>query len=136
MARTGCAVPSAGCSRSSDRPSSTASSAADATAASTPFPIRGSSSMATSQTEIANVIERFIRQEFRIIEDGTSLREAHLFESGYVDSAGVVELIAYVESVFNISLDDDHVFSDEFTTINGIAGIVMAVERRCDARAS
>jgi acyl carrier protein len=92
--------------------------------------------MATSQAEIANVIERFIRQEFRIIEDGASLREAHLFESGYVDSAGVVELIAYLESVFNISLEDDHVFSDEFTTINGIAGIVMTVERRCDARAS
>jgi acyl carrier protein len=88
--------------------------------------------MATSQAEIANVIERFIRQEFRIIENGASLREAHLFESGYVDSAGVVELIAFVESIFNISLDDEHVCSEEFTTINGIAAIVMAVERRCD----
>ena len=89
--------------------------------------------MATSQAEIAEVIERFIRQEFRIIEDdGASLREAHLFESGHVDSAGVVELIAFLESIFNISLDDDHVFSDEFTTINGIAAIVMAVERRSD----
>jgi acyl carrier protein len=88
--------------------------------------------MATSQAEIANVIERFIRQEFRIIENGASLREAHLFESGYVDSAGVVELIAFVESIFNISLDDDHVFSDEFTTIDGISAIVMAVQRRSD----
>jgi acyl carrier protein len=85
--------------------------------------------MATSQGEIADVIEHFIRQEFRIIEDGTSLREAHLYESGYVDSAGVVELIAFVESMFNISLDDEHVFSDEFTTINGISAIVMALEK-------
>ena len=88
--------------------------------------------MATSQAEIVNVIERFIRQEFRIIEDGASLREAHLFESGYVDSAGVVELIAFVESIFNISLDDDHVFSDGFTTIDGISAIVMAIQRRSD----
>jgi acyl carrier protein len=88
--------------------------------------------MATSQAEIADVIERFIRQEFRILEDGASLREAHLFESGYIDSAGVVELIAFVDSFFNISLDDDHVFSDDFTTIDGISAIVMAVQRRSD----
>ena len=83
--------------------------------------------MATSQGEIADVIERFIRQEFRIIEDGSPIRDAHLFESGYVDSAGVVELIAFVESIFNISLRDDDVFSDDFTTINGIATIVDAM---------
>ena len=91
--------------------------------------------MATSQGEIADVIERFIRQEFRIIEDGASLRDAHLFESGYVDSAGVVELIAFLESRFEISLGDEHVFSDQFTTINGVAGIVMGVmapDRRYD----
>ena len=88
--------------------------------------------MATSQGEIADVIEQFIRQEFRIIEDGASFRDAHLFESGYVDSAGVVELIAFLESRFDISLGDDQVFSEEFTTINGIAAIVTAVPVRCD----
>jgi hypothetical protein len=53
--------------------------------------------MATSQAEVGTIIEQFIRREFRII-DGTApgIREAHLFESGYVDSAGVVELIAFV----------------------------------------
>jgi acyl carrier protein len=80
--------------------------------------------MATSQGEIAGVIERFIRQDFRIIDTSPSLRSTHLFESGYVDSAGVVELIAFLESTFKIRLDDDQVFSDDFTTINGIAAIV------------
>ena len=80
--------------------------------------------MATSQVEIASVIERFIRQDFRIVDNSPSLRAAHLFESGYVDSAGVVELIAFLESTFTIRLDDDQVFSEDFTTINGIAAIV------------
>ena len=91
--------------------------------------------MATSQAEIADAMERFIRQEFRVIDDGASLRDAHLFESGYVDSAGVVELIAFLESRFDINLGDDQIFSEEFTTINGIAGIVLAVmnpDRRYD----
>jgi acyl carrier protein len=86
--------------------------------------------MATSQGEIADVIEHFIRREFRIIEDGASFREAHLFESGYVDSAGVVELIAFLESRFGINLDDEHVFSEQFTTIDGVAAIVTAVMAR------
>ena len=80
--------------------------------------------MVTSQVEIADVIERFIRSQFRITETNLTLRDAHMFESGFVDSAGVVELIAFLESTFKISLGDDEVFSEEFTTINGIAAIV------------
>ena len=81
--------------------------------------------MVTSQVEIASVIERFIRKQFRIDDTVPSLGDAHLFESGFVDSAGVVELIAFLEATFKIRLDDDHVFSDEFTTIHGIAAIVQ-----------
>lgn len=86
--------------------------------------------MATSQVEIASAIERFIRKQFRIDDTGSSLRDAHLFESGFVDSAGVVELIAFLESTFKIRLDDDQIFSDEFTTINGIAAIVAGILSR------
>ena len=80
--------------------------------------------MVTSQVEIASVVERFIEKQFRVIDVGPTLRSMHLFESGFVDSAGVVELIAFLESNFKIRLGDDQVFSDDFTTINGIATIV------------
>jgi acyl carrier protein len=86
--------------------------------------------MATSQADIASVIERFIQRQFRIVETVPRLRDAHLFESGVVDSAGVVELIAFVESAFEIRLGDDEVFSEDFTTINGIATIVDAMTAR------
>ena len=80
--------------------------------------------MVTSQVEIASVVERFIEKQFRVIDVGPTLRSMHLFESGFVDSAGVVELISFIESTFKITLGDDQVFSDDFTTINGIASIV------------
>ena len=86
--------------------------------------------MVTSQAEIATVIERFIEKQFRIIDTIPSLRDTHLFESGFVDSAGVVELIAFVESTFKISLGDDQVFSDDFTTIDGIASMVESLSAR------
>jgi acyl carrier protein len=91
--------------------------------------------MATSQHEIAAVIETFIRRQFRVTEADVGFsRDAHLFESGYVDSAGVVELIMFVGATFGVDLDDEQVFSEQFTTINGIADIVMTCEAECDER--
>ncbi len=86
--------------------------------------------MGTSQGEIALVIERFIRKQFRIGQAASCIGGTHLFESGFVDSAGVVELIAFLEKTFAIRLDDDRVFSEDFTTINGIAGIVDQMTAR------
>ena len=83
--------------------------------------------MVTSQVEIASVVERFIEKQFRVDGAGPSLRSMHLFESGFVDSAGVVELISFLESTFKIRLGDDQVFSDDFTTIDGIASIVESL---------
>ena len=81
--------------------------------------------MAISQPEIAASIETFIQRQFRIVGcDETRFRDAHLFEGGYVDSAGVVELIMFVESTFDVKLEDEHIFSEDFTTISGIAGLV------------
>jgi acyl carrier protein len=81
--------------------------------------------MAISPPDIAASLETYIRREFRIVDSGESLfRDEHLFEGGYVDSAGVVELIMFIESTFNVKLEDEHVFSEHFTTINGIAALV------------
>jgi acyl carrier protein len=94
--------------------------------------------MVTSQPDVADRIEQFIRRQFRIVSspDAPFSRDAHLFESGYVDSAGVVELIAFVETTFDVKLEDEHVFSEQFTTVNGITAIVMTCEANDDLRAA
>ena len=89
--------------------------------------------MVTSQVEIASVVERFIEKQFRVDGAGPALRSMHLFESGFVDSAGVVELISFLESTFKIRLGDDQVFSDDFTTIDGIASIVESMKPEAPA---
>jgi acyl carrier protein len=89
--------------------------------------------MATLPHEIASLIETFIRRQSRITdEDPEFSRDAHLYESSIVDSAGVVELILFVETTFGVKLEDEHIFSDQFTTINGITAIVRASEARPD----
>jgi acyl carrier protein len=91
--------------------------------------------MPTSRPEIAGVVDDFIRQHFRIADgDPAFSREAHLFEGGYVDSAGVVELLMFLESTFGVTLDDRHIFSDDFTSINGITAILASLDGVYDGR--
>jgi acyl carrier protein len=88
--------------------------------------------MAIPPPDPGSVIESFIRQHFRVAGgDHSFTRAAHLFEGGYVDSAGIVELLMFVESTFGVVLDDEHVFSDRFTSINGIAEIVASLHGGC-----
>lgn len=82
--------------------------------------------MAISQLEVIDVLEAFIRDHFRITDNGFS-RDSHLFEAGYVDSVGAVELIAFVEATFGVKLQDEHIFSEDFTTIAGITRILSTV---------
>jgi acyl carrier protein len=89
--------------------------------------------MAISPPDTAGRIEAFIRRHFRIVADDPRFsRDAHLFEDGYVDSAGVVELLMFLESTFAVKLDDEQIFSDEFTTINGLGAIIASLEQQPD----
>ena len=90
--------------------------------------------MNTPSPDTAACLESFVRKQFRVADgDSEFSRDAHLFEGGYVDSAGVVELLMFIESTFGVTLGDEQVFSDEFTTINGISALVAALELDDDA---
>jgi acyl carrier protein len=80
-------------------------------------------------TQIAEHISAIIRDRFQIpADDELFTLDSHLFEEGYVDSAGVVELIAKLEQTYAIKLPDDILFSEEFTTVGGIAQIVSRLQ--------
>ncbi len=75
--------------------------------------------------EIASRIEAFVRTHFTVAPtDRAFSRSAPLFELGYIDSVGVVELLAFLAEEFAVEITDAELLSDGFTTIDGIAGIV------------
>lgn len=77
------------------------------------------------QTEVADRIERYVRLHFRVAPtDGRFSRSLPLFEAGYVDSVGVVELLAFLGEEFAVNLPDEVLMSDEFSTIDGIAAVI------------
>lgn len=83
--------------------------------------------MVTPHDDIAAKVEQFIRSRFRVLEtDSLFSHDVDLFDSGYVDSVGVVEMISFLEATFEIKVPEDSLFSDEFTTIDGISKIVQS----------
>jgi acyl carrier protein len=79
---------------------------------------------------IAGRIETFIRTQFAISpSDPRFNRSALLFENGYVDSVGAVELLAFVQDAFRVTIPDDELLSDEFSTIDGIATVIDRLQR-------
>jgi acyl carrier protein len=70
-------------------------------------------------------IERFVRDQFSVRDGDPHFdRTVDLFESGYVDSVGVVELLAFVDEEFGVEIPENLLVSDDFSSVDGIARIV------------
>ena len=70
-------------------------------------------------------IEKFIRVQFSVSPtDPEFNREVDLFERGYVDSVGFVELLEFLSQEFGVEIPDEDLLDDDFSSINGIARIV------------
>jgi len=65
-------------------------------------------------------IKQFIVDNF-LFGDGKSLvKETPLFEKGIIDSTGVLELVAFIEDNFKITISDDELVQDNFSSLNAI----------------
>jgi acyl carrier protein len=51
-------------------------------------------------------------------------REVDLFERGYVDSIGFVEMLEFIREETGIEVPEQELMSDEFTTIAGISRVL------------
>jgi D-alanine--poly(phosphoribitol) ligase subunit 2 len=75
-------------------------------------------------------IEKFISTQFSVSPTDPGFdREADLFEHGYVDSVGVVELLGFLQEEFSVEVPDDDILTDDFSNIAGIARIVIRNSR-------
>ena len=80
--------------------------------------------------EIAEEIASFVVVAGCIHEDETGFsRSVDLFDAGYLDSLGVVRLIAFIAERYGIELGTAELTDQRFTTIDGMAEIVAGVLR-------
>lgn len=75
--------------------------------------------------DIAASVEKFIRLEGTVVPDDADFgRSVDLLDAGYLDSIGIVHLIAFIEQEFNLSLSDEVLADHRIATIDGIASIL------------
>jgi len=73
--------------------------------------------------EAKQMIRAFIIEEFEVNKDKLSDSKP-LFDSGIIDSLGMVKLTAFIESTFKIAISPSEVTMDNFDTVDKIAGYV------------
>jgi D-alanine--poly(phosphoribitol) ligase subunit 2 len=89
------------------------------------------------QSIVANRIEAYVRTQFEIDpnDDGFD-RTVDLFELGYVDSVGFAELLAFFAEEFGVEVPEDDLLSEDFLSIDGMAGIVSRLTADAEARSA
>ena len=77
-----------------------------------------------------DVVADFIRSRFRASLRGGVLKNGDaLFSSGVVDSFGVLELIAFLEDTFRITIDTSRHDISEFDSVDKIVELVRAARQ-------
>lgn len=77
-----------------------------------------------SQAEIQTTIREFVLQQFPAARKRETSDHDSLLEQGVVDSMGVLEIVTFIESTFEITLSDDELLSDHFESIAAMADLV------------
>jgi acyl carrier protein len=75
---------------------------------------------------VESTVREFLRTELGKDESSVG-RDDSLLESGTIDSMGVLQLVAFLESTYAIKVDDDDLMPENFDTIASIAAFI---ERR------
>jgi acyl carrier protein len=75
-------------------------------------------------TPISHSTKRFILEHFpssrrRVLDD-----KDPLLESGVIDSLGVLDLVAFIETEFKVTVDDEELTPENFQSIARIAAYV------------
>ncbi|MGB9700951.1 MAG: acyl carrier protein [Thermodesulfobacteriota bacterium] len=67
---------------------------------------------------------RFIRENF-IFDEAEKLHENDsLLEKGIIDSTGVLELVAFIEEKYKITVEDEELIPENLDSINRIAEFI------------
>ena len=75
--------------------------------------------------EIIQTLEDYIREQFEIGNDPDYNSEVDLFEYGFLDSMGAMEVIAYIEEESSIEITQKDVVLYPMNTIAEIAEVIV-----------
>ena len=75
--------------------------------------------------QIKNELRSFIKEKFEVPDtDSDFSDDVHLFDYGYVDSFGAVELTSFVKTHFGVEITDSDLVANPLNSINEISTFV------------
>jgi acyl carrier protein len=81
-------------------------------------------------------VRAFIEENFLFREDLSHLSDADsLLENGVMDSTGILELVAFLESEFSLQMSDAEIVPENLDSIGAIAGYVKRKRTAASAAA-
>ncbi len=76
------------------------------------------------------IIRRFIISELMHKENESCLKlDDPILRKGIIDSIGIQQLVAFLESEFNIAISDDELTAENFQTVLSISNLVKKLEK-------
>ena len=78
------------------------------------------------QSMIKAAIRSFIIRNYFFGDETPHFDDNHSFlEKGIVDSTGILELISYIEDVYDLSIEDDEMIPENLDSLDNIAAFVV-----------
>ncbi|HEY8524282.1 MAG TPA: acyl carrier protein [Acidimicrobiales bacterium] len=84
---------------------------------------------------MAQRIRAFLVDSFLLGDDTGFANDDSLIEAGIVDSTGVMEVVAFLEESFAITIDDDELVADNLDSVERLAAFVGRKLAAADAGA-
>ena len=75
-------------------------------------------------TTVSDQIRSFVLEKFPQAKKKSLSDSDKLLESGIVDSLGILDLVAFLESDFKVQITDDELLPENFQTVEAIAEFV------------
>ena len=88
------------------------------------------SDAALQRSRVVAEISDYVRERFNVrAEDESFSSSSDLWGDGYIDSMGVLDLVVFMDSNFEISILDDDLIAENFQSIESLADLVERCTR-------
>jgi acyl carrier protein len=77
-----------------------------------------------TKTKIEQKIKQFIEAKSPTVHQGTLQNTDSLLDNNIIDSMGFLDLVTFVESEFNITVEDDELMTENFDSIDSITEFI------------
>lgn len=75
-------------------------------------------------TTITQQVRGFILQNYLLGEDNGFEETDSFLESGIIDSTGVLELVAFIQETYDITIEDEELIPENFDSIRNVSDFV------------